>query len=231
MNSYAQTATFAVPTVKNTAYYMVLRAMTVIVFALLIILAIGLIVLPNKASANTTNSTIYIPVAGLGYYVDANGNPITSGGVTYTCSNNGTCTSRSNTTSGLLNGGSTNSTGTTTPGETSYPYPKYTTPVKVYENTYTNSYTSPYPYAGYLTPVTVYPDPNIGADGNIYLSYPTYGKTPVYGKILTNAYGVGATTGVNSQTTTPNRNTGFQMSGNSTGSRNSGGFIMTNSSF
>ncbi len=221
---------------KQAIHYMVLRALVGTLLIILFVMAVSLVFLPQKASADTTYT---IPVAGLGYYVDANGRPITTGQTQYTCTN-GTCTPvQSNTTntgftltgSGNNNGANTGNTiNTSNTGSGSYP--RYTTPVQSTLSNYTQL--PQFPFPRYTTPAADYSLSGVSSDGNLYLAYPTYGSTPVYGKISTKPYVLGTgivagengTNGTNTFGQTNMGNNGTTAIGGNTSSGN-GGFVMT----
>lgn len=234
--------------IKNTAYYIALRIMTTVLFAILLVMAICLMILPNKASADTNTQTYTIPVPGLYYQVGPDGRPIGVSTqyscVAGVCNPVQTSNTQNNTTQNTgftltsSNGnpiGNTNTQGNNPAQQgtnnslaaySSGPYPRYLTPVV----NYSSGNLAVYPYPSYQAPVAVISNPNIGSDGNTYLPYPTYGKTPVYGRIMTAAFNgnVPVQTATNGQfgTTSNVANTAPLTNTSSTG-----GFIMTSSGF
>jgi hypothetical protein len=215
---------------KQAIHYMVLRALVGTLLIILFVMAISLVFLPQKASADVTYT---IPVAGLGYYVDANGRPITTGQTQYTCTN-GTCTPvQANTTNaGFTLTSSPNNNGANTGNTTnasntsSGAYPHYTTPVQSTLSNYTQL--PQFPFPRYTTPAADYSMNGVSSDGNLYLAYPTYGSTPIYGKISTKPYvlGTGIVAGENGTTGTNTGNNGTTAIGGNTSNGNRG-FVMT----
>ena len=171
---------------------------------------------PHIAQANT-NSTVYIPASGLGYYVDSQGNPITSqSALQYTCQNS-VCTQVSTGQSPIA------TTGNALPstGYSSGSYFRYTTPPAA---PFTSFGALPvFPSFSYVTPQSVVASDAVTLDSYVSLPYFTYGSTPAYSRIPVQSY---RTVPVGGQTN------GFQLTSPSTGvTSGRGGFTMTYASF
>lgn len=221
------TADFIITT-KNTHLYLLMKEIAVLMFIVLFITVMGLIVLPNKAAAST-DTTLYIPVSGLGYYVDSQGRPITSATtLQYSCVNN-VCTQSGNTPSGsvLIGGTSTINAlvsnapdtksftgpasavnGSNVPNYNLLPYPSYATPVRSTQNVPTSIPNLPVPF--YSTPLQTASTYGVGSNEYVYLPYPTYGPTPLYDKIAIRTNANNAT----SAFVRPNNNLMFQNTSN-----------------
>lgn len=158
-------------------------------YVLLIAFSVGIAV-PLSTFAATNDTTVYVPVAGLGYYVDATGKPIVSGtNQSYSCSQS-VCTPITSATNNAQPLQTNGQTGFQSYAYTPFPYPSYTTPVAQPSVSFGSLPSFPFP--SYATPLPQIQSQNIGPDGSVYLPYPTYGSTPVYGKIATYSYGVGS---------------------------------------